>query len=205
MFRWSRPAPDVAPPGPAPTAPTNPASPGRRFTDAAPERPTSFGPGIQVRGTLSGSDSVVVAGRFEGSLELDGLCHIAEGACVIGPVTATDAVVEGELQGRLTVRGRVELHASARVRGDIEARTVALADGCFFDGRIHMTGRDAPGAPTTFREKRKKRGRADATAAPDAAATPAVEAPPAPETRPAADAPPAAPGAKSTPLTPQGS
>lgn len=182
MFRWNRSAPEVPSPAPANAAP-EPASPGRRFTDTAPARPTSFGPGIQVRGTLSGSDSVVVAGRFEGSLEVDGLCHIAEGACVIGPVSAGDAVVEGEVQGRLSVRGRVELHASARVRGDIEARTVALADGCFFDGRIHMTGREAPGAPTTFREKRKPRGRQAPATVPDAAAPPA----------------------KSTPLTPQDS
>jgi cytoskeletal protein CcmA (bactofilin family) len=173
MFRWNQtatPAPSSPPPTTVPQAlpaPDPAATPARRFTDALPAFPTAFGPGIQVRGALTGSDSLEVAGRFEGSIEVDGLCHVAEGACVLGPLTAGDAIIEGEVQGRVTVRGRVELRASARVRGDVEARTVALADGCFFDGRIHMTGREGPAVPTTFQEKRKKRGRhAAGTSAP---------------------------------------
>jgi cytoskeletal protein CcmA (bactofilin family) len=140
-------------PSPALEAP----APTRRFTDAQPDRPTTLGRGLNIRGSLAGSDSLEIGGRFEGIIEVDGLCHIGEGACVIGPVRAGDAVIEGELQGRLTVRGRVEVRATAKVRGDIEARTVALADGCFFDGHIHMTGREGAGGPTTFREKRRRK------------------------------------------------
>jgi cytoskeletal protein CcmA (bactofilin family) len=157
MFRSS--PPPATPPTPARSASASATveapAPARRFTDGAPARPTTFGPGIQVRGAVSGADSIEVAGRVEGSIEVDGFCHVAAGACVVGPVRAGDAVIEGEVQGRVTVRGRVELCASARVRGDIEARTVALADGCFFDGHIHMPGREGPAAATTFREKRK--------------------------------------------------
>lgn len=156
MSLWNQPAHPVAPAASASAKATAEApAPARRFTDGAPARPTWFGSGIQVCGSVSGSDSIEVAGRLEGSIEVDGFCHVAVGACVVGPVTAGDAVIEGEVQGRVTVRGRVELCASARVRGDIEARTVALADGCFFEGRIHMLGREGTAAATTFREKRK--------------------------------------------------
>ncbi len=82
---------------------------------------------------------------------------------MVGTVTASDAVIEGELQGHLVVRGRVELRATAKVRADVTARTVAIADGCFFDGRIHMTGSGAPGQPTSFREWRRPWRRRRAT------------------------------------------
>ena len=164
MISWNKPELPPAPPPAAESAP-----PARRFTDA--ERPsTTLGPRLTVRGSLSGMGAVVVSGSFEGPIDIDGLCYIAEGARVTGPVTASDAVIEGELHGRLIVRGRVELRATAKVRADVTARTVAVADGCFFDGRIHMTGCDAPGQPTSFRERRRRRGAAEPPATPPAVA-----------------------------------
>ena len=164
MISWNKPELPPAPPPAAESAP-----PARRFTDA--ERPaTTLGPRLTVRGSLSGQGAVEVAGSFEGPIDVEGLCHIGEGARVVGTVTASDAVIEGELQGRLVVRGRVELRATAKVRADITARTVAIADGCFFDGRVHMTGSDAPGQATSFRERRRRRGAAAPAATPPAAA-----------------------------------
>ena len=82
----------------------------------------------------------------EGSAEVD--------ARVEGPLSAGDAVIEGALKGPLTVRGKVELRATARVRGDIRAGSVALAEGCYFEGHIHMDA-DGGGGPVSFQEKRR--------------------------------------------------
>lgn len=153
MFQRTRPAPE---PGAALALDSPP--PARRFTDGVPACGTVLGRGLNLRGSLTGAESVEVAGQFEGRIDVEGFCHIRKGARVVGPVTAADVLIEGELQGRLTVRGRVEMRASATVCADVEARTVAIADGCFFDGTIHMTGGDGgPSGPTTFREKRRAR------------------------------------------------
>jgi cytoskeletal protein CcmA (bactofilin family) len=177
-----------------------------------------FGPTLHIRGSITGTDTVEIAGQVEGPIEVEGLLHLAESARVTGPVSATDAVIEGELQGRLAARGRVELRPTAKVRADVHAGTVAIAEGCFFDGRIHMGGEGERG-PTHFREKRRRRGRGhheghhearpatetgeDKPAAPEAppaaAPEPAVEPPaqaatsePAPTAAPAAATPAAA-------------
>ena len=47
-------------------------------------------------------------------------------------------LVEGELLGDIVARGKVELGASARVKANIRAQAIAIADGCYFDGQIHM-------------------------------------------------------------------
>ncbi|HET8647029.1 MAG TPA: polymer-forming cytoskeletal protein [Vicinamibacteria bacterium] len=140
--------------------------PARRFTDTVVGR-TTLGSRLQIRGSISGADSVYIAGQVEGPVEVDGLLHITESARVTGPITAEGVVIEGEVLGRIVVKGKVELCATARVRADIHAGTVAMAEGCIFVGRVHMggggvaprdaEGQPAPAAPVTFREKRRRR------------------------------------------------
>jgi cytoskeletal protein CcmA (bactofilin family) len=146
------PAPE--PPPPEPEGPV----PARRFTDSAAPCATRLGR-LQVRGMLTGTDSVELSGTFDGPISVDGFCRVNEGGRVTGDVTAEDAVIAGDVQGRVTVIGRLEMWAHARVLADVEAGTVAIAEGCFIDGRIHMRGSEAGSQPTTFKEKRRRRKR----------------------------------------------
>jgi cytoskeletal protein CcmA (bactofilin family) len=133
--------------------PESPETPARRFTDVAPGQATVIPAGLTVEGDLSCEETLEVGGRIRGPVSVSGLCHLHKDAWVVGEVTAVDAVIEGELEGPLNATGKVELRASARVRGDIVAASVALADGCYFEGHIHMVG--GPRAqPTSFHEKR---------------------------------------------------
>ena len=176
MFSWTRTqrprdvppssAPQPRPVAPAATlsAPEPPAAepegppPARRFTDTAAPCATRLG-GLAIRGILTGSDSVELSGTFEGPIAVDGFCRVNEGGRVKGDLTAGDAVIAGEIQGRLTVIGRLEMWARARVHADVEAGTVAIAEGCFIEGRIHMRGSEGGSQPTTFKEKRRRRKR----------------------------------------------
>src|SRR5688572_29619277 len=102
--------PPAAPASNAPLASRAEPSSGRRFTDV-PTGGSVFGPTLHIRGSITGTDAVEIAGQVEGPIEVEGLLHVSEGARITGTVTATDAVIEGELQGRLAARGRVELRA----------------------------------------------------------------------------------------------
>lgn len=125
---------------------------------------------MRVKGSITGADSaVVIAGTVDGPIEVDGLLHILAGGHVAGPVAATDVVVEGELKAHLVARGRVELRATAHVHADIHARTLAIAEGCVFDGRMHMGGDGA--VPTRFQEKRGRKGGRRAEASPPRSST----------------------------------
>jgi cytoskeletal protein CcmA (bactofilin family) len=153
------PATAVAEPpvGPASPEPEGPA-PTRRFTDAVAPCATRLGR-LQIRGILTGSDSVELSGTFTGPINVEGLCRVNAGGHVTGDLTAGDAVIAGDIQGRLTVIGRLELGAHARVLSDIEAGTIAIAEGCFIEGRIHMRGSDVGSQPVSFKEKRRGRRR----------------------------------------------
>jgi cytoskeletal protein CcmA (bactofilin family) len=130
-------------------------------TDSAEGPTTVIGPGTRIKGSLSGGDSVDLAGTLEGDSRISGLYHVRETAHVIGDITATNIVVDGEVSGRTLVAQKVEVGAAARVRAHVRARVVAIAEGAFFDGQVHMEGRPGPAAPATFREKRRGRRRPD--------------------------------------------
>jgi cytoskeletal protein CcmA (bactofilin family) len=192
MFSWNRPQtssdrPTGNPPPDAPH-PTRPsadalpalpevAAPNRRFTDGTSVCATRLGR-LQIRGTLTSTESVELGGTFDGPIEVEGLVKVTDGGRVNGTIRAQDAAISGEVHGHVTVRGRLEMGATAHVLADVEAKTIAIAEGAFIAGRVAMPGgngtaasesvsvQNAPHA-TSFKEKRrdrKKRHRAAAAA-----------------------------------------
>jgi cytoskeletal protein CcmA (bactofilin family) len=130
-----------------------PTQTGRRLTDVASPA-TVIGAGTTVHGDVSGRDPLEVRGTVEGDCRIGGLCIVAEGGRVLGNIEADGLVVAGEVEaGKLTV-DRVELRSTARVRGAINARVLAIADGAFYEGDVQME----PGAsagPTFFKDRRQ--------------------------------------------------
>jgi cytoskeletal protein CcmA (bactofilin family) len=148
MF-WKKRAP--VPPLPAPEP-----QPERRFTDRLRTPATVIARGIRLTGELHGQDSVEIGGEVEGNIAIKGLCHMSPSGRLRGRVSATYLIVEGRVEGKMSARHHAELRATAHVEADVHAAGVAIAEGCFFDGRIHMQG--SPGeVQQSFQEKRSAR------------------------------------------------
>ena len=160
MFR----KPETPPPLPAPAAPAPaPPIPARRATDAPRVPKTVIGPAMQIKGSLTGDDPVDLAGSLEGDSQVTGLYLVRASGRIVGDVTAASLVVEGEVSGRTLTAEKIEIGAAARVRANVRARVVAIAEGAFFDGQVHMDNREGPADRLTFTEKRKPRDGQDPT------------------------------------------
>lgn len=126
----------------------------RRFTDAATGDSTVIGQGIHVKGEITGSASIEIWGSLEGKAGTEGLLWVREGGKVQGEVAASNVVVEGTVRGKIHAQDKAELRSKCKVEGDLAAKTIAIAEGSFFEGRIQMSGK-APGSPPQmFQEKR---------------------------------------------------
>jgi cytoskeletal protein CcmA (bactofilin family) len=148
MFGRSSKKPALAP------APESTATPTvRRLTDIIDRAPTVIAPGIRIVGQIIGADAVDLAGSLDGDVHVEAGCRVRRGGIVKGTLRADSIIVEGEIEGGIKAQKKVELGAVAQVRGDIEAHTVALAEGCFFDGRVRMSADG--GRQHIFQEKRK--------------------------------------------------
>lgn len=127
----------------------------RRITDASDEDSTVIGKGIHIKGEITGTAPIQVWGSIEGKAGTEGLLWVRQGGEVGGEIAATNVVVEGHVDGKIAAADMVELRATCKVKGDISAKTLAIADGSFFQGRVHMD--EGGGSPQhiRFQEKRK--------------------------------------------------
>jgi len=106
---------------------------------------TVLGPGVYYQGTLNGSGGVRIEGGFDGTIEIKGQLHIAEGAKVTARVHASAVTVGGSLKGNITA-DKVEILATGRIWGDIETAAFATEEGAFLRGQVTMRDDTAPPA-----------------------------------------------------------
>jgi len=71
-----------------------------------------------------------------------------------GEIHAEAAVVAGRITGRLVVENKLEIGATAVIRADIVARSIAVAKGAVIDGAVTVTSGEAV---LEFEEKRAQR------------------------------------------------
>jgi cytoskeletal protein CcmA (bactofilin family) len=157
---------------PPPLAPPVAPPPARRFTDSQDRPGTVIGAGIQIKGEITGGDSVDIAGSLEGSSRVEGFFLVREGGRVVGPISAADVIVEGQVEGTLIEGRKVEIGAASRVKAQIKASVVAIAEGAYFEGQIDMSGEEGETARLAFRERRKRDGRQEGRGLPPAASAP---------------------------------
>ncbi len=124
----------------------------RRFTDQTSTASTVIGKGIHVKGEITGSAPIEVWGSIEGKAGTEGLFWVREGGEVDGEIAATNIVVEGKVEGTISAKDKAELRSNCKVQGDLSAKTVAIAEGSFFEGRVQMGG---GGSQQVFKEKRQ--------------------------------------------------
>ncbi len=123
------------------------------MTDQSGTSSTVIGKGIHVKGEITGSAPIEVWGSIEGKAGTEGLFWVREGGEVGGEIAATNIVVEGKVQGTISAKEKAELRSNCKVEGDLTAKTVAIAEGSFFEGRVHMGSGGK--SPQSFKEKRR--------------------------------------------------
>ncbi|MGM0576382.1 MAG: bactofilin family protein [Myxococcota bacterium] len=93
----------------------------------------------RVKGRVSGSGALTIAGHVDGEVVLGGPLDVASGARVEADVDATDVTVRGTVTGDVTGRRTVSLEASAVVEGDVTAPTISIDPAARLRGRVTMT------------------------------------------------------------------
>lgn len=158
----SPPAPPVAPIPPIPTSPT-PAVPRSMSNDvnvsvsriAQPVSRSAYGsndvqsvigPQTSFSGTLRSETAIRILGAVDGEIISTQSVAIEESAKVKASVTAETITVAGEVIGEIHCAGRVEILPSGRVNGEIQAGTLVMQEGAFFEGHLKMGSSAAPAA-----------------------------------------------------------
>ena len=139
------------PPPPAPAATTTPthatAEPAKPVdkTDERKEAKLIVGPDIKMKGVeITDCDTLVVEGRIEATLD-SRVLQIAQNGIFCGTVAVDTAEIHGRLEGELTVRKHLTIHATGKVTGKIRYAKIKVEEGAELAGEISMMERGPQG------------------------------------------------------------
>ena len=92
------------------------------------DRIAAVGASVVIKGELSASEDVVIAGRVEGTSAVEGHLVVVEpGGQVAADVVAKGVVIAGTVQGSVVAEERIELRSTARVEGELR-RPASIAE-----------------------------------------------------------------------------
>src|SRR6201993_3673172 len=124
------------PGGPAMTA-SESAAP-RPVTTTTADQAT-IGKSLVIKGEVTGSESLYIDGRVEGSINLSGnRVTVGRNGVVSANINAREIVVLGKVRGNMTASDRVDIRSDGSLTGDVVAARISIEDGAFFKGGIDI-------------------------------------------------------------------
>lgn len=105
----------------------------------------ALGKSIRFRGEISGENDYVVDGQVEGKLLFpNNLLIITLEGNIEGEVQAREVTIKGTVKGDINAKEKVVICRSAKVYGSVNAPSVVLKEGSFFQGSINegVTSKD---------------------------------------------------------------
>lgn len=109
---------------------------------------TVIGPGVSIKGILTGKGGVRVEGIFEGKVDIEGPLVVGDQGKVLSEeIHAPSVVVGGTVQANVKAE-RVQILRSGRLYGDVTTSNLSTEEGGFLKGTIRM-----PEEPTATPDK----------------------------------------------------
>ena len=105
----------------------------------------TIGKSLVIKGEVTGSESLYIDGRVEGSINLAGnRVTIGRNGVVAANINAREIVVLGKVRGNLTASDRVDIRAEGSVHGDISTSRISVEDGASLKGGIQVRSDGKP-------------------------------------------------------------
>ena len=118
---------------------SEPAAPPRPVATPTTADQATIGKSLVIKGEVTGSESLYIDGRVEGSINLAGnRVTIGRNGVVAANINAREIVVLGKVRGNLTASDRVDIRSDGSLTGDVVAARISIEDGAFFKGGIDI-------------------------------------------------------------------
>jgi len=142
-----------SPATPEPVRPASPASSPTTFEPGAVRPSTgaaasaaipsgeqaTIGKSLFVKGEVSGSESLYIDGKVEGTINLPGnRVTVGRNGQVAANIMAREVVVLGKVRGNVNASDRVDIRSEGSLTGDVAAARISIEDGAYFKGGIDI-------------------------------------------------------------------
>jgi cytoskeletal protein CcmA (bactofilin family) len=136
--------------------------PKRRLSDRLGMSPTVISESTSISGDVVTQGPLMVSGHVEGNGRIGGTLSMSKSARWEGDISARQAVIAGQVNGKIVIEDKLEISASAVIHGEIVAKVLAIANGARIEGAVTVTSGKAI---LKFDEERSAEADASADAA----------------------------------------
>ncbi|MFH2007456.1 MAG: polymer-forming cytoskeletal protein [bacterium] len=105
----------------------------------AGEITTLLGRGSEFSGKLTFEGTVRIDGKFSGEIFSEGTLVVGNGAELSADISVRSVLIQGAVQGNVTAKEVIEIHAPARVQGKLICPQLQIEKGVLFDGTCQMS------------------------------------------------------------------
>jgi cytoskeletal protein CcmA (bactofilin family) len=108
---------------------------------------STIGKSLLIKGEISGSESLYVEGKIEGSINLPGdRVTVGKNGRVSASIAARDIVVLGEVLGNCEAADHLDIRSESSLYGDVLVSRISVEDGALLTGSIDIRRKPAPAA-----------------------------------------------------------
>ncbi len=106
---------------------------------AATGEQATIGKSLMIKGEVTGSESLYIDGRIEGTINLPGnRVTVGRNGQVAANISAREIVVLGKVRGNCQASDRIDIRSEGSLTGDVIAARISIEDGAFFKGGIDI-------------------------------------------------------------------
>ncbi len=146
LIMWKPTTTPTSSPNPTPEPPRNvtpttePLSAPRPASPAiSTQEQATLGKSLVIKGEVTGSESLYIDGRVEGSINLPGnRVTVGRNGVVSANISAREIVVLGKVRGNMTASDRVDIRGEGSLTGDVVSQRISIEDGAYFKGGIDI-------------------------------------------------------------------
>ncbi|MEM8738442.1 MAG: polymer-forming cytoskeletal protein [Planctomycetota bacterium] len=109
---------------------------------------TIIGADSYFKGEMSLERTAKIIGRFDGKISGKGELQVAQSAACKADIESAVANIDGTIEGNITAKDAVKLTANGKVKGDITATKMTMAEGASFYGMCAVGADAAKGGNT---------------------------------------------------------
>jgi len=116
----------------------NPAAPVKTVT--SPIEQATIGRTLVIKGEVSGSESLYVDGRIEGTLSFkDHRVTVGRNGVVQANIAAREVVIMDKVTGNVECSDRVDIRSEGTLTGDVVSARISVEDGAMLRGSVQLT------------------------------------------------------------------
>lgn len=107
-----------------------------------------IGEGMTLKGELHGAGPIVILGRFEGDIVVEGTITVGEGGYVDANISAGTIVIDGVVRGNMSADTKVEIGPTGALTGSVKSAAMSASEGATVKSEIWLE-RTAKPEPTS--------------------------------------------------------